>query len=211
MDKNLKSRLAQELFFLQGVEEATANDFLESLEEPVVYSKGDIVCSPAMCGCGLGVLIKGKLEIKAGSNCASMRYMEPIDVFGAASLFGGGEYVSTLLAASESWVIYVSQEKLIELMGRSFRVAQNYINFLSEKVRFLNSRIENFTADCSSSALYEHLCRKADEKGRLLPPENMSKLARLLNMGRTSLYRAIEELETSGKLIRNSGEWIIIK
>lgn len=209
MDKELKKKLKENLFFLKGVEEDIADSFLDGLPEPECFHKGEVICSPCTQSRGLGLLISGRLEIEAGQNTVSMRQMEAPDVFGAAALFGGGEYVSTMRASSRAEVVYVSQEKLTQLMQSSFTVAQNYIDFLSEKVRFLNLRIENFTAGSASAALWDYLVRRADEGGELPAPVNMSRLAKALNMGRTSLYRAVEELEEGDRLIRKEDKWII--
>ena len=209
MERELKKKLKEKLFFLSGVEEDIADSFLESLPEADTYEKGQVVCAPCTASRGLGIIIKGRLEIEAGQNPVSMRQMEAPDVFGAAALFGGGEYVSTMRAATNVSIIYVPQERLTALMQSNFTVAQNYINFLSEKVRFLNYRIENFTAGSSSASLWDHLVRLADTEGSIPAPANMSRLAKTLNMGRTSLYRAVEELENQEKLIRKEDRWII--
>ena len=211
MKSELKTKLKEKVFFLCGAEEKVANKFLDSLPEAEAFSKGGTVCSPQTASKGLGILIKGALEIISGHNCANIRVMDAVEVFGAASLFGGGGYVSTIRASQDAEVIFVSEEALAQLMRDSFRVSQNYITFLSEKVRFLNSRIENFTAGCSAAALWDYLCREADENGIALPPKNMSRLAKTLNMGRTSLYRAVEELEAAGKLKRYEDCWKLAK
>ena len=211
MNQETKNILKNSLFFLDGVDSAVADSFLDALPDGEEYSKGEIVCTPEMEGRGLGILVCGSLEIRAGHNPVSIRRMDAPDVFGAASLFGGEGYVSTLCAVNNVKVVFITQDLFSDLMRQDFRVAQNYIRFLSEKVRFLNCKIENFTAGCSSAALLDHLSRLADGEGILPAPDNMSRLAKMLNMGRTSLYRAVEELEKSGRLTRNGDSWKISK
>lgn len=209
MEKKLKKLLKEELFFLKGAEESAVEEFLGGLAEAETFPKGAVVCSPEKSGKGLGIIIEGRLEIEAGCNTVSIRQMEPPEVFGAASIFGGNGFVSTIRAATNVKIIFISEEQLTALMRRDFVVAQNYIGFLSEKVRFLNHRIENFTAGCSSEALWDYLVRCANCGEELPPPPNMTQLAKMLNMGRTSLYRAVEELEKSGRLSRREDKWIL--
>ena len=163
MDNRLKEQLRNTLFFLKGVEPHTADNFLESLPEAVCFEKGNIVCKPQNGGAALGILIKGRLEILAGCRKVSMRRMESPDVFGAASLFGGDGFVSTVRAATSARVIFVSEEYFKELLTKSFKATENYITFLSDKVRFLNMRIENFTALNATGAnnfpIFCHLTR----------------------------------------------------
>ena len=78
-------------------------------------------------------------------------------------------------------------------------------------MRFLNQRIENFTAGEAHDILEDYLLSLCDGEGKLPAPKNMSLLAKTLNMGRTSLYRAAEALENAGKLTRSGNEWIIKK
>lgn len=209
MDNNLKTKLRENLFFLKNAERSVADEFLDSLRPAHSFTKGETVCCPDDEPKGLGILIKGSLDILTGTENANMRRMEAPDVFGAASLFGGTGYVSTMRAAGNAEIIFVGQDELNALLQKSFTVTQNYISFLSEKIRFLNMRIDNFTAPTAATALWDHLAKGADADGKVPVPKNMSRLAKMLNMGRTSLYRAVDELERSGKLIRREEEWII--
>ena len=211
MERELKNLLKENLFFLKNAEETAVEEFLDSLEEARFFQKGETVGCPAKKECGLGVLIFGRLDITAGENDANIRRMEAPDVFGAASIFGGEGFVSTMRAAADSRIIFIREEQLTALMRKSFTVAQNYIAFLSQKVRFLNQRIENFTAGEAHDILEDYLCSLCDGEGKLPAPKNMSLLAKTLNMGRTSLYRAAEALENVGKLTRSGNEWIIKK
>ena len=211
MDRIIKELLKENLFFLNGAEEDAVDRFLEDLDAPKQFLKGETVCCPDKGDCGLGVLIRGRLDITAGRNSTNIRRMDAPDIFGAASIFGGTCYVSTMRAAADSEVIFISEAQLTLLMRQSFTVAQNYIAFLSEKVRFLNHRIENFTAGSASEVLEDYLFQCSSVSGELAAPKNMSLLAKTLNMGRTSLYRAAEELENAGKLERRDDIWIIKK
>ena len=86
--------------------------------------------------------------------------------------------------------------------------AENYIRLLSEKVRFLNRRIADFTASDTERKLAGYLAAcPADDRGIIRP--NRSALARTLDIGRASLYRALDCFESKG-LIRKADRGIQI-
>ena len=82
-------------------------------------------------------------------------------------------------------------------------MAAAYIAFLSGRVRFLNEKIALFTEDSARQRVYRWLCANCGEKGSLPKGLSMTKLAAGLSMGRTSLYRALEELENAGLIVRD--------
>ena len=51
--------------------------------------------------------------------------------------------------------------------------------------------------------VYRWLCANCGEKGSLPKGLSMTKLAAGLSMGRTSLYRAMEELAEAGLIVRD--------
>ena len=89
----------------------------------------------------------------------------------------------------------------------------NYVRFLSDRIRFLNSKISTFTADSAKSKIMRYLISQAEIQsnpdGNVLLTMSCQKLAEFLNMGRASLYRAFEQLESDG-LIRRNGKSVEI-
>ena len=89
----------------------------------------------------------------------------------------------------------------------------NYVRFLSDRIRFLNSKIATFTADSAKSKLMRYLVSQAElqnnPEGNVVLPVSCQKLAESLNIGRASLYRAFEQLENDG-LIRRSGKAVAL-
>ena len=93
-------------------------------------------------------------------------------------------------------------------MQRNYRAAENYIRFLSERVRFLNHKIAGFTggqADCRVVVwLLEHA-----QGAEVCLPRSMTEWAQSLNIGRSSLYRSLDALTEAG-LIRRTGRQVVL-
>lgn len=197
-----RKKILQELFLFRDAEEALKG---LDLPEEVRYEKGEIIYGRNNYERALGVLLSGKAEAVARER-SSLNAFRAGDAFGAAALFGGEEYVSFIRAMSDCRVQYIPEETLRQLFRDYPQTAMNYIGFLSEKVRFLNGKIATYTSASVEGRLYYWMQANCDEEGHLPAGMTMTKLAKILNIGRTSLYRAMEDLEKKYLLDRQDGE-----
>lgn len=196
------------LFLFENLTDADWRKIMYMLEAPVRFSRGDIIYGEDSFRRAIGVFISGKGAAYEGK--ALKTSFAGGGVFGAAAVFGAGDsYDGKIIAVSDCRVLFIDEKLLGEIIGTYPACAVNYIRFLSDKVRYLNSKIAEYTGDCSSSRLYRLLTDKADEDGRL-KDVNVSALAKLAGMGRTSAYRALAELEEK-KMLTRDGKTIIIK
>ena len=168
------------------------------------FSRGDTICDPATAGRALGIVLEGRAEAVAPTReKAVLAVFGPGGTFGAAALFGGDGYVSRIRAVTACAVVLLPEELLRQWFQRCPQMAVNYIGFLSSRVRFLNGKIAIFTQDSAQHRLYRWLRANCDECSRLPEKLSMTKLAGTLSMGRTSLYRAMEELAEAGLIVRD--------
>jgi CRP-like cAMP-binding protein len=134
------------------------------------------------------------------------------DVFGAAALFGTDEeYPSTIVAESDCRVMFIPQETVVRWMREVPMVAQNYVGFLSDRIRFLNRRLSTLTAGQADGKLWKYLLAHRDENGVVTVTGGMSELAERLDMGRSSLYRSLDSLTEMGKIRRERKKIYILK
>lgn len=155
----------------------------------------------------LAVIVLGKATVyRKGEVCEKIpvREISAGEVFGAASLFGEWqEGLSSVVATINCEIVYLSQLDLVDIMHVFPTVSINYIKFLSDRIRFLNKRIDFFSADTTVSALLEFLTSNCDESRECTLNISMSELSKRIGIGRSSLYRALEALEISGKIKRD--------
>lgn len=162
---------------------------------------------------GLGILLSGKGSIygKDSGNRVLMNRISRGDIFGAATVFfSEKEAVSTVTADTKCRVLFIERSLLENIMENDFAVASAYIAFLSERIYFLNRKIIAFTARNADAAFARYLLQNADENGRL-SLVNMSRIASTLDLGRTTLYRAAETLETEGAIQRDGKQILILE
>ena len=159
------------------------------------------------CG-ALGIIKSGSATVKRNNetgNSVNMRTIGSYEVFGAASVFGNWREGSSSIKALENCEVYYINEAVFhDLLLKYPTVSINYISYLSDKIRFLNRRIDAFTAGSTQNKLYEYLV-SISNNGSAVLNISMSELARRLKIGRSSLYRDIQSLEQSG-LIKRDGQ-----
>ena len=209
--------LVGESFLFRG----TGDEFIDgAIGDPrcVVesFQKGQIIYDLRDYRRDIGLILDGRVQVTKfppdGGNFL-MNTLVPGSLFGAAAAFcDEREYVTRLTAVKNARIMFFPQDLLSDLMRREFAVAENYIRFLSDRIRFLNNKIGGLLINGAGSTLRHWLVNNAAKgEGKLYVDVgvSMSALAGMLNIGRASLYRSIEELEREG-LIKRDGRRIYI-
>ena len=158
----------------------------------------------------LGYVLKGGV---AAHNAMGylMNRMPEGSYFGVAALFNTEKhYVSEIRAEKESLIILIEEPLVEECISRYPCFAMNYIRFLGSRILFLNNRISLITSSSNTGRLMSYLLNAAGKQGEQLQLQvSYSQLSRSLNMGRSSLYRALDELESEG-IIHREGKKIML-
>lgn len=199
------------LFLLKGLtkEELELCHRLAKTEEQC-HCKGDVIYSPQTAKRALALILEGHVRVWQGR--VPMNDLVEGDVFGAAALFGTGEeYPSTVVAESDCRVLYIPQETVVQWMKEVPAVAENYVGFLSDRIRFLNRRLSTLTAGQADGKLWRYLLAHRDENGVVYVAEGMTALAERLDMGRSSLYRSLDALVLTGRIHRERKKIIILQ
>lgn len=165
------------------------------------FEKGKEIYSPRRFRRSLGVLLTGRIQVSKGELVVST--LSPGELFGAAALFHQrADYENTLTARQSCEVAFLPQEWVAEQVNAFPEVCANYIGYLSDRIHFLNEKIEGLTTPGTVGKLCRHLL---SDEGRA--PCSATELARRLDVSRASLYRAFDELESTGA-IRRKGKLV---
>ena len=174
-------------FLFNGLTENELNSIKAKFSDKIKYQYGD-----EMYRCGqIGILTAGKGRIIRKNDIGisvTMRNISEGDIFGMASVFGEwNENFSSVRAAAVCEVVYISENNLKLIFSDYPQTAINYIQFLSDRIRFLNRKIDTFSADSSDEKLFEFLLSNADSDNYVSLDYGMAELARRLKIGRSSL------------------------
>ncbi len=158
----------------------------------------------------LGILLRGRANILSSDaeKRVILRNVTAGEVFDAAALFlTDPPPMSRIVALTDCVTLFVDAPAVRALMTRSPAFLDAYLAFLAERVQFLNRRIRCYTAGSAERRLALYLADNCDELGALTV--SLSSLSHILDIGRASLYRALDKLEGDG-LIRHDGRRITL-
>ena len=203
----------ESLFLLNGLENREKEEIISGFPEPVRFKKNELICSSVTSSFALGFIVSGSaFAVTNNANKVVMKKFLPGMCFGAAALFGGGgKYVSTVAAEQTSEIIFFTEERLTELFKAYPIIAVNYITFLSDKIRFLNEKISVITCQSAEDTVFQYLLCAKNHDGYAVLPKSMTLLAKMLGLGRASLYRSLDRLEQNGYIKRENNEIKVIK
>ena len=193
-----------------------SHDEIESLLARCSYSmvtckKNELLFTPEHFRHELGILLTGRVRVIKGDGLI-VSELTAGDLFGAAALFNSEEdYVSTLTARSDCRVLFLTQADVQGLINRSQTVRWNYIGYLSQRIRFLSSKVDALVQGSGERKLSRFLLANMAEDGTVLLPCSMVELAQRLNLGRTSLYRELLHMQEQGILHREGKIITIVK
>ncbi len=157
----------------------------------------------------MGILLSGGLKILSPSDDTILNRLEPSSLFGVSCLYGEKSAETVIIASKASTVLFLSGEDS-QVLWENRALRKNLISFLTDRIRFLNRKIASFTAHSSEEKLLCYLQQNADENGRITLTRSYSELARALHLGRASLYRAMEKLESRGVMTRDKKALLLL-
>lgn len=164
----------------------------------------------------LCIIRRGSAHVYTQEQCSDLllRILREGDTFGVATLFGnaGTSAITKIMAVSDTEALCMKAETVRHLITGDGNFALRYIDFLADRIRFLNKRIACIGAGSAEDKLCTWLLNQTpDIQGdiTLTLPMSLSRLADTLGLGRASLYRALDELASRGLLIRQ-GKTLLI-
>lgn len=151
----------------------------------------------------LVILLWGKARVNRheGAKTVLLNRLSEGNCFGFAGLYSDSLPDTEIVFSANTAIIVIPRETVEHLIMNDAAFARNIIATLSRKVRFLNGKIAGYTAKDGGEKLYRHMVSlPTDAEGCAVLGESMASLSRRLDMGRASLYRAINALMAEGKL-----------
>lgn len=200
------ARQIADTFLFSGVSESEITALVTSEGVRVEHFEKDVVIFNRFQNeRALGLILYGSCLVTKESETGKMpmSVLRQGDLFGAASLFHREEqYVARVAAAESAWILLISEEALKGMMRKDFRIAENYLAYLTARIRFLSDRLDGFLPQSVEDRVLQFI-RQHAENGLFESEWSVSALAESLRVSRTTLYRAIDKLVLEGKLAKH--------
>lgn len=200
---DIKQYLNESFFLFKGIPNKDIDAFLafDGIREAHFLSGDTILCSNK-CE-SIGIVAKGKATIKSGENGVIIKKLQKGDIFGVAGLFNKSAHSTIIKATSDCTVITLDKGFVEKCISKNHTCALNYITLLAEKIAFLNKKINSYTAKSAENKLHSYLLQLPRDGNTLELNIDMSTLAKMIGIGRATLYRAFEKLEANGTITKN--------
>ena len=207
MNKKVFSFLSK-TFLLNGIEEEEFSSFqFPLITQTIVCAKGDHIDMTLEKEKCIGFVLSGQCEVTRDK--LVLNTLNTGDSFGILSVFSDEPYPTSIIAKKECRILLLSKESLVSLIHASPTVAMNIISFLAGRVCFLNKKtsvLGGASAEEKFSAYLKEECRRLGTAF----PFSASAVARKINVGRASLYRALTGLESKGIIQYKDNSVIIL-
>lgn len=194
---------------VRGLSEEEKGEALRAATPRAVrFAAGETVVTAGDTFASVGLVAKGTLTVtRAGEHRRVIhKRLGETDLFGVSSLFGGNApFPTTIIAETDALVLLFDEAGISRMLAAVPHTAERYIALLSEKIRFLNRRLDTLAGRSAEERVAAYLLSRTGNDGA--SGITRSALASTLGLGRASLYRALDALTAHG-LIRMSREAI---
>ncbi len=192
----------------KDLSDAQINSIISDSRCKTVFHKaGEDIYSADNFRRAIGIVLSGTAVCSSSLNKGvTMRLLSKHECFGVAAVFSSDtRYVSYISAKTECTVLFIDEEVISEAIECIPQFARNYIFFLTTRIQYLNTLVDAYSSPSIEVRLARYIV--AYVGGRDVPFNlNMTALSKSLGIGRASLYRALDELEKSGLIMRESGK-----
>ena len=198
--------LVQDTFLFRGIPEEDVFSLLGTLGVRIEHFENDqVIFNRDQNERALGVILFGSCSVtkEGDGGKIPMSVLRAKDLFGAAALFHDErDYVARVCAEESTWVLLIPEDALRSMMRRDFRVTENYLRYLTARIRFLSRRIDGFLPQSVEERVLNYILNRAKD-GFYESEWSVSALADALCVSRSTLYRAMDKLVSEGKIERS--------
>ena len=200
-------------FLFKGISAEDIELMLQTIKiEERTYQKGEAIYSPdrfdkKVCFIYRGECIVGR---QSSGTVIPLNTASEYDSFGILTCFSNRDEFPTVVTAKNTCtVLFIYSDSLNKLIEQNTAISLNIINFLTQKISFLNDKIAAFSGGSIEEKLASYILTLKKKHNSLEFDFNKKKSAEALNCGRASLYRGIDALKSAG-FIKHEDKKIII-
>ncbi len=186
----------------KGVSQRVIDDIIEQSNDTVfTFNRGETVIGDATFERRVGIVINGEAALRKSKSELNIRILSSSDVFALESIYSLRNYHPVEVVALKSCkVLFIDKAIVFRLIMSEPTFAANFNAVMSETVYYLYSSVSVYTGGSAEQKLAKFLFENFGGYKTLELKESYSELAKALDMGRASLYRAFDSLIQSGAI-----------
>lgn len=205
MKKITVNELLCSLFVFKNVTRDRIQALADSIKPEIKeFEQGELIYSPAEFSTKIGFVLNGTCTVerqRADGGAIPLNLLNGGDAFGVLSVFSdGGEFPTFIRAKKDSTILFFDKKDVLFLVKNEPQIALNIMYFMGDRIAFLNNKLSTFSADNTEQRVAKFLLYEHRRHNALSFGFNCKRTSEALNIGRASLYRAIDVLTREGIL-----------
>jgi CRP-like cAMP-binding protein len=200
-------------FLFKGLSDKIIDELLCGLSLTTEsFSRGDVVFSKDIFSNRIGFVLSGKCEVlhtRADGSAVVINVLNEGDSFGVLAAFSENEFPTEIVASIASKITFFEKSDITSLIKSNGDIAMNIIDFMVDRIEFLNNKIVTFSGENVEQKLASYILTEAKTKGEIFG-FNRKKAAEAISAGRASVYRALDSFTESGILKYDSKKIYIL-
>ncbi len=199
----IDEQLIRGIFLLDGLSVNEQDRLIGTIKPTVVnYKRGESIYTPGRFDKSICFVLLGECLVfkqHAQDKSIPLNTVRSGESFGILAALGTDEIFPTHVSATkDSTLLFITDEDLKSLISSSSTVAMNVIRFLTGRITFLNSKISAFSGDNAEQKVASIIYSMYLSCHKEAFDFNKKRTAESLNLGRASMYRALESLKLEG-------------
>ena len=165
------------------------------------YSRSDLIDLSLPENKYLGVVISGCCEVireHIDSSHTVLNKLEPSDCFGILSVITSEKSDTQIYFSKNTLIACFDTEQIMSYVNNYSQFSINLINFLANRLIFLNNKIATFSGPKVENKLASYILQEYRHSKNKTIHLNVKKCSEIINSGRASVYRAIDSLTEAG-------------
>ncbi len=210
---NITKEVLAQLFPFKSLSDDSLQKILATAALEVKrFPSGTTVLDRCSGDAALCFVLSGKCEVerqRSSNESMPVKTVGPFESFGIISVFSKKKtYPTTVKTKCESEILFIHKESFLRLVADYPAVSASVIEFLLEKIEYLNDSLSTFCAKSVEGRLARKLLLMGERLGDKIEI-SMTRLCGEIGIGRASLYRILLEFEKCS-LIKTDKKTIII-
>ena len=208
-------KFLKQLFLFKDVDNEIIDRLIDKISPEVKeFERNELIYSPLVYEEKIGFIIEGACEVRRVHTYGAytpLNLLKPGDPFGIIPVLATEpQFPTEIYAKKHSAVLFITKTDFLHLMSISSAVALNVNRFLADRIVFLNSKIRTFSGSSAEEKLVNYILTASRTASSTSFPFNRKRTSELLNIGRASLYRALDSLRERGLITYDTKKIYII-
>lgn len=216
MDSKLYKAFKESLIF-RDISDSDFDEIIKEISFRVVdFKKNEILFLEGDNCNAIGLVLEGEIDVNKGVTIGKkviIAKIKPGEMFAEALVFSDNhQFPSTIVAASDSKVLFISRENIIKMCSKYPDLIERFMGILSTKISILNNKVSLLSMKSIRQKILFYMTKegKNNKSSFLWIKITKQELAQKIGVERPSLSRELLKMQEEGIIVMQGKKISII-